>query len=365
MFNDDAAVGVALANIVRTTSILLSWIWTFNRVMNSMTSVERLKEYTEFKDHEAGWVNEEDSKLPSNWPTQGKIEIKNLKARYRKGLPLVINGLNVDIEARQKIGVVGRTGSGKSTLMLALMRILEMAEEGKKEGGHIKIDGADIYGLGLHKVRKALTIIPQDPFLLEGTLRSNLDPVDKHTTEELIEGLTTVEFFSTIKKEEFEALRKKLAKKSEKERKNRKIDMVDDDGDKDSKTPDLTEDELLQLPIEQSGSNLSLGQRQLICIARALVNKPKILLMDEATASVDQKTDEIIQRVIMEEMGETTILTIAHRINTIIGYDKILVMDKGRKAEEGSPRELLELGGIFSGMVDDCGGGLREMVLGE
>ena len=354
LLDDGPSAGVALANILRSLGMIVVGVWTVNRVMTQMTSLERLKEYVEFDDHEAEWDQEEDKNLPQKWPTQGRIEMKDLKVRYREGLPLVLNGLNLTIEPCQKVGIVGRTGSGKSTLMLALMRILEMADEGK-EDGFVKIDGANIYKLGLHKVRSALTIIPQDPFLLEGTLRSNIDPFNIYKTEELIKTLQIVEFFSTVQTETLEKLRKDLkGRKQERQIEKKKIELADDE---------LSDEDKLLLPIEQSGSNLSLGQRQLVCIARALVNKPKILLMDEATASVDQKTDEIIQRVIMEEMNETTILTIAHRINTIIGYDKIVVLKQGKKQEEGSPIELLESGGAFSSMVDDCGAGFRAKML--
>ena len=334
--------------------------------MVAMTSVERLRQYIEYGEQEPEWESaDEDSHLASSWPTKGKIEIKNLKVRYRPGLPLVLKGIDIDILPRQKVGILGRTGSGKSTLMLVLARILEIEREEKstespinqnssllslrehdrfdEEGSWIKIDGVNISKLGLHTARRAVTIVPQDPFLLEGTLRSNLDPLDGFKTAELIQSLQKVEFFSTIKNEIMENLKKSLGLRP---------------------NAVLTDSQRLQLPIEKAGSNLSLGQRQLICIARALVNTPKILLMDEATASIDQKTDQIIQRVILNEMNETTILTIAHRIDTIIKYDKLVVLDNGRKAEEGSPGELLEDEfGLFSGMVDDCGEEFRAQMI--
>ena len=365
LIGDGASAGVALTNLMRTLGMLVSGIWTINRVMTTMSSVERIKEYVEFDDHEAEWeVPEEDSKTGEKWPTEGTIEISNLKVRYRDGLPLVLRGLNMKIEANQKVGIVGRTGSGKSTLMLALMRILERPEEEEHQESFIKIDGVDIYRLGLHKLRKMLVIIPQDPFLMEGTLRSNLDPTGSYTSQELIDGLQTVEFFSTVKENQILSLKEKTEKIRNKSQP--KIDQTPQKIEKESEEnvlSSLTDDQKLLFTIEKSGSNLSLGQRQLVCIARALVNRPKILLMDEATASVDQKTDEIIQRVIMEEMTKTTILTIAHRINTVIGYDKIVVLDHGRKIEEGSPRELMESGGAFSGMVDDCGPSFRSEML--
>ena len=347
---DGASAGVALTNLMRTLGMIVSGIWTINRVMTTMTSVERIKEYVEYDDHEAEWeVPEKDAKAGRDWPLRAKIEIKGLKVKYRDGLPLVLRGLDLVVEPKQKVGIVGRTGSGKSTLILALMRILEMAEEAEKDA-FIKIDGVKIHELGLHKLREMLVIIPQDPFLMEGTLRSNLDPNQKFSTEEIVAGLKTVEFFSTVKNEN-----NSFSEIPNSSRKDGQETSLKTMRNEESSERTSLEDKLLDMRIEKSGSNLSLGQRQLVCIARALINRPKILLMDEATASVDQKTDEIIQRVIMEEMKQTTILTIAHRINTIITYDKIVVLDKGRKIEEGSPRSLIQSGGTFCAMVEDCG----------
>ena len=362
---DAPAAGVAMSNLVKTSASLVVGTWMLSMFLNSMTGVERLMEYSDDKDEEPAWdVPSEDRKLGPSWPKQGKIKITNLSLRYREGLPLVLKGLNLTINAGQKVGVVGRTGSGKSTLMLGLMRILEMDSKAMQEAnlgpGGIQIDGADIYKIGLHKLRRGLTIIPQDPYLFKGTLRTNLDPLNQFTDEQIMEGLTTVKFFSTLKPEILASLAQpKREKEGDGDNNIDGYELLEQPLNSENS---LTTKQKLNLEIEKAGANLSLGQRQLICIATALINKPKILLMDEATASVDQRTDEIIQDVIMNKMEGTTIITIAHRINTIIGYDKIVVLEQGKKAEEGSPKELMEDGGIFYDMVEKCGTDFLEEV---
>lgn len=298
-------------------------------LLGKMSSVEKIHEYIEDREFEKPFENENDKKL-KNWPSKGLIEVENLRIRYRENLPLVLKGVEFRAEPKQKIGIVGRTGSGKSTTLLSLMRIIEVGDSSKKKESVIKIDGVDISTLGLHRLRKSITIIPQDPYLLEGTIRSNMDPGEEYGEEEVLSCLDQVEFFSTLKDSQ-----------------------IDNKGNQ-------TRTKLLQLEIEGSGNNLSLGQRQLICIARALIQKPKVLLMDEATANIDQKTDKIIQRVVTYEMPDTTVLTIAHRLNTIIQYDKIIVLDDGKKVEEGSPLELIRNDGIFAEMVEKGGRRYKE-----
>ena len=205
-FKDAPAAGVALSNLLKTSGSLVVGTWMLSMFLNSMTGVERLKEYIDDKDQEPAWdVPSEDKKIEENWPKQGNIRITNLSLRYREGLPLVLKDLNLVINAGQKVGIVGRTGSGKSTLMLGLMRILEMdsglIQDPDLGEGVIEIDGVDIYKIGLHKLRRGLTIIPQDPYLFKGTLRTNLDPLNQFSDEQIMEGLTTVKFFSTLKPE--------------------------------------------------------------------------------------------------------------------------------------------------------------------
>ncbi|XP_066024421.1 multidrug resistance-associated protein 1-like [Pocillopora verrucosa] len=218
----------------------------------------------------------------------------------------------VDPEKHQDeemVGIVGRTGAGKSTLTLALFRILERA------GGRIVIDGVDIAKIGLQDLRSRLTIIPQDPVLFSGTLRVNLDPFDSHTDEELwkiLEMSHLKNFVSGL-------------------------------------------EEGLLHPVTEGGENLSVGQRQLVCLARALLRKSKILVLDEATAAVDLETDELIQHTIRREFADRTVFTIAHRLNTIMDYTRIMVLDKGFMMEFDTPRALLAQQGIFYKMARDAG----------
>lgn len=337
MFNDGTSSGLLLSYTMSLAGNLSLLIILIGNLLGKMSSVEKIHEYIEDREFEKPFEIEDDKKI-GNWPSEGKIEVVNLKIRYRKNLPLVLKGVEFTAEPRQKIGIVGRTGSGKSTTLLSIMRIIEIGSEERIESV-IKIDGVDISTLGLHKLRNSITIIPQDPYLLEGDLRSNMDPESTRTDEEIIKSLEQVEFFLTLKG----TSSTNNGKEGLKNERNRK--------------------KLLQLKVEKSGSNLSLGQRQLICIARALIRKPKILLMDEATANIDQKTDKIIQRVVTHQMPDTTVLTIAHRLNTIIQYDKIIVLEDGVKVEEGSPLDLIENDGIFSKMVQKGGKKYRDALV--
>jgi ATP-binding cassette subfamily C (CFTR/MRP) protein 1 len=234
--------------------------------------------------------------VPFDWPSEGRIEFKEYSLKYRPDTELVLKDLSFTVEGRQKIGIVGRTGAGKSTICLALTRIVEAYD------GQILIDGVDISTLGLADLREHITIIPQEPTLFEGSLRFNLDPIGTLSDSELF----------------------KMAKKASLE------DLINRD------------DKGFDQKIDDGGKNLSSGEKQLICILRAILRKNKIVLMDEATANIDIKTEQIIQKLIQEEFADSTVLTIAHRLNTIINSDKVLVLDKGMVKEYEEPMMLLE-----------------------
>ena len=206
-----------------------------------------------------------------------------------------MKNLNFNIEGKEKVGIVGRTGSGKSTITLCLFRILEATE------GKILIDNVDISTIGLNLLRNNLTIIPQDPALMEGSLRYNIDPLEKNDDNEIIRVMQKIGFDYIIKRNK----------------------------------------EGLNQEIAEGGSNLSVGEKQLICITRAILRKSKIIIMDEATASIDYKTEEIIQKAINELLNDSTFITIAHRIKTILGYDKILTLDNGKIVDFDTPKNLL------------------------
>lgn len=298
------------------------------------SSVERIKEYIENKELEASLDGP--SKLKQDWVTEGKIEGKDVQVKYRKKLDFVLKGLDFVIEPKKKTAIVGRTGSGKSTMLLCLSRVLELLGDEGEKTGVIEIDGVDISKIGLHSLRKNLVIIPQDPLLLEGTLRFNIDPFNEYSNEVVKKSLERVNFWSTIET-------KKKDEQAAHEVGRPGIDMKL-----------LSEHKDLNFKIESRGENLSIGQRQLICIARALIRNPKILLMDEATSNIDQKTDSLIQSIIMG-LKDCTVVTIAHRISTIINYDKIMVLDQGKLIEFGAPKELFDKGGIFHGLVLESG----------
>ena len=215
--------------------------------------------------------------------------------KYRPDTEIVLKNLNFNIEGKEKVGIVGRTGSGKSTITLCLFRILEATE------GKILIDNVDISTIGLNLLRNNLTIIPQDPALMEGSLRYNIDPLEKNDDNEIIRVMQKIGFDYIIKRNK----------------------------------------EGLNQEIAEGGSNLSVGEKQLICITRAILRKSKIIIMDEATASIDYKTEEIIQKAINELLNDSTFITIAHRIKTILGYDKILTLDNGKIVDFDTPKNLL------------------------
>ena len=317
---DHNTQALALSNSISVNMLFFSLVSNLGDLITNTTVLERLEDYCNWSEFEADFIQPE---VKEKWPIEGKLEIQGLCLKYRKGLPFVLRDLDFEIVGGEKVGIVGRTGSGKSTLFLGLTRIIEAVDDHGDKQGSIEIDRVDISTIGLHVLRRNITVIPQDPIWLEGTLRSNLDPMGFVSDANMEEVLDLIQFSRTIK-----------------------IDQEEEFDDQKN---------LLDYKIEQRGSNLSLGQRQLVCIARALVGKPKILLMDEATASIDQETDGIIQSIIKHQLEGVTVVTIAHRLETIIQYDKILVLDNGKKIEEGSPEELLERKGHFYGMVREAG----------
>ncbi|XP_062269512.1 multidrug resistance-associated protein 1-like [Platichthys flesus] len=300
-------VGLAVTQSLQVTGIL-SWIvrsWT--DVENNIVSVERVKEY----DHtakEAAWTLE-DSLLPAAWPTTGTIQFEDYGLKYRKDLDWALKDISISIQNREKVGIVGRTGAGKSSLALGIFRILEAAS------GRILIDGINVAQIGLHDLRSRITIIPQDPVLFSGSLRMNLDPFDTCSEEELWKALELAHLSSFV-----------------------------------SELP-----QKLEHQCSEGGENMSLGQRQLLCLARALLRKTRILVLDEATAAVDLRTDQLIQSTIRSEFDDCTVLTIAHRLNTIMDYTRVIVMDRGSIAEMDSPAQLLHLQGIFYKMCVEAG----------
>ncbi|XP_065356725.1 multidrug resistance-associated protein 1 isoform X5 [Calliphora vicina] len=286
-------VGLSVSYALQVTQTLNWLVRMSSDIETNIVAVERIKEYGETK-QEAPWELE-NSRVPKDWPLEGQVVFDNFKVRYREGLDLVLRGISFKIAGGEKVGIVGRTGAGKSSLTLSLFRIIEAAS------GRILIDDIDIATLGLHMLRSRLTIIPQDPVLFSGSLRINLDPFEVKSDAEIWKALELSHLKVFVK----------------------------------SLPAGLNHE------ISEGGDNLSVGQRQLVCLARALLRKTKVLVLDEATAAVDLETDDLIQKTIRSEFKDCTVLTIAHRLNTILDSDKVIVLDKGEISEFDSPENLL------------------------
>uniref|UniRef100_A0A4W5KXZ1 ATP-binding cassette, sub-family C (CFTR/MRP), member 2 n=2 Tax=Hucho hucho TaxID=62062 RepID=A0A4W5KXZ1_9TELE len=303
---DSGLVGLSISYALNVTQTLNWLVRMTSELETNIVAVERVNEYTEIE-NEADWVSE--MRPPEKWPEAGRLRFENFKVRYRPELDLVLHGITCDIDSTEKIGIVGRTGAGKSSLTNCLFRIIEAAE------GRILIDGTDIATLGLHDLRSRLTIIPQDPVLFSGTLRMNLDPFETFSDEEIWRVLELSHL-----KEYVGGLQEGLTH-----------------------------------GVSEGGENLSIGQRQLLCLARALLRKSRILILDEATAAVDLETDNLIQKTIRREFSHCTVLTIAHRLHSILDSSRVMVLDAGKIVEFDSPSTLFNKQGHFYSMARDAG----------
>ncbi|PWN27227.1 hypothetical protein BDZ90DRAFT_232770 [Jaminaea rosea] len=329
-------VGVALSYVVTTTQSF-SWMTRqIAEVENDMNSIERLTYYTKSLDQEA--EQEVPNKVGPSWPERGEIDISNMALRYRTGLPLVLHDVNLKVHAGEKVGIVGRTGAGKSSLLTGLLRLVEL------ERGSVHIDGVDISKMGLAELRRKVAVLPQDPLIFSGTLRSNLDPFGEYDDARLNDALKRAYLIDADAEETPPRPATPASGLDEK---------AGDDKAGDDKAVAATRQQRFSLdtPVEEEGANLSLGQRSLVSLARALVKDSQIILLDEATASVDVKTDARIQETIRTEFASRTLLCIAHRLRTIISYDRIAVFDAGRVVEFASPLSLFDRpDGIFRDM---------------
>ena len=328
---DAALAGFALAFALQYTNAVIWVLRSYANLEMDMNSTERIIEYSRLATED-----QSGAAAPAAWPTEGRLEVDGLVAGYASDLPPVLKGLSFTAGKGQRVGVVGRTGAGKSSLTLALFRFLEARE------GSILIDGIDVSKIKLHDLRSRLAIIPQDPVLFSGTVRSNLDAFDEHTDAELRDALERVHLIKATG----------LASRDE----------TPEASASGSATPTVVATDTntnifnsLSSRISEGGLNLSQGERQLLCLARAIVSRPKIMVLDEATSAVDMATDVLIQRSIREEFGDSTLLVIAHRLSTIADFDRILVMSDGRAVEFGSPKDLWEDKGVFYEMVGSSG----------
>ncbi|KAL2892659.1 ABC transporter C family member 9 [Bienertia sinuspersici] len=290
----EGIAGLAVTYGINLNVLQASVIWNICNAENKMISVERVLQYTKLTS-EAPLIID-DCRPPKNWPTTGMIRFQNLQIRYAEHLPSVLKNITCTFPGKKKIGVVGRTGSGKSTLIQAIFRIVEPRQ------GTIIIDDVDICKIGLHDLRSRLSIIPQDPTMFDGTVRANLDPHQQYLDRDIWEALDKCQLGELVRAKEGR----------------------------------------LESKVVENGENWSVGQRQLFCLGRALLKHSTILVLDEATASVDSATDGVIQKIINQEFRDRTIVTIAHRIHTVVDSDLVLVLSDGRIAEYDSPSKLLE-----------------------
>lgn len=314
-------MGLTLSYALSITTYTSITIRLASLAENVFNAVERVAEYSQLE--EEAPVEVPDS-VDDDWPDQGGVDFDNIKMSYRPGLPLVLKGITASIEPRQRVGVVGRTGAGKSSLMNALFRIAELSE------GCVEIDGVDIRNIGLRQLRSKIAIIPQKPIIFAGSIRTNLDPFEDHSDEAVWTSLVRAHLDQVVS----------------------------------------ASGEGLEMSLQEGGAPLSEGQRQLLSLARAVLRPTKILILDEATANVDVDTDALIQETIKQEFSDRTVIAIAHRLHTIIDGDKVLVLDKGVLAEFDSPAELLRNPqGIFTSMVRETGEAterfLRSVAFGE
>ena len=304
---DAAAIGLMLDYSIEISEQLLEAFEQATQVEKSLVSLERCDTFTQLPSE-----NYEDEKLKEekiydlsdkSWPSEGRVKFEDFSIKYRKDCDLALNNINIEINPGEKIGVIGRTGSGKSSLTLSLFRIIEAFK------GKIEIDGKDIHDIPLKKLRRSLSIVPQEPFLLEGTLKTNLDPLNLYSESEIDEVLKNVKLYEMLEH-----------------------DSVNKD----------TELNGINTEIKEYGNNLSFGCRQLLCVARAILRKSKIIILDEATSSVDQKTEDIITNAVDTMFKDSTVITIAHRINTVKSCDRIIVMNNGEIVEVGKPDDLIK-----------------------
>ena len=303
--------GLGLTYMLQITANLDGLVESFAELEASMNAVERVNYYASSIEREQDRTSE--NPPPDDWPQRGEIVIQNLEMQYREDTPLVLRGINAHIEAGTRVGIVGRVGCGKSSLLLQLLRVVEPS------AGSIVVDNVDIATIGLHELRSKITIVPQHPTIFSGTVRSNLDPGSTHNDNEIWAALNLTKMEDTVANLE------------------NGLDTV----------------------TAEYGRNFSLGQRQLLCLARCLLSRSQILLLDEATSHVDYETDSIIQSTIRESFKDCTILAIAHRVQTIIDSDRILVIEDGQVAEYDTPLALLRNAeSMFRAVVDEMPAGM-------
>jgi ATP-binding cassette subfamily C (CFTR/MRP) protein 1 len=300
-------IGLALNYAITALPFFENFVQNWSSIETAMVGPERLAEYASIAPEALRVIP---GSTTNAWPATGDIEFIDMFFQYKESGPFVLKNVNVHVKSGEKIGIVGRTGAGKSSLTMALFRIHEVAR------GSIKIDGVDISTIGVKTLRSAMAIIPQTPVLFKGTLRHYLDPFDTCRDDQLWMVLRKVRLSSRV---------------------------AGIHGQLDS-------------PVEENGENFSVGERQMLCMSRALLRNARIVVMDEATAAIDHETDQNLQQVIRTEFASSTVLTIAHRLDTVLDSNRIMVFDQGRLVQCDAPASLVEHGsGIFFELCEEGG----------
>ena len=288
------SIGILFTYCINFQHVLTHWLYVVTGFENSMVSLERCLHYTKCPSERV--LATTNNNNDDAWPSEGRIKFINYSVRYRPDTEIVLKDLNIEIHAHEKVGIVGRTGSGKSTISLCLLRMIEALK------GKIYIDDVDISTIDLCKLRSKLTVIPQDPTLMQGTLRFNIDPMKLYSDNEIINVLRMIDFEYVVNEHPLG----------------------------------------LQREITEGGDNLSVGEKQLVCIARAMLRRSKVVVLDESTASVDYHNEEVVQKAINNVFSMSTVITIAHRIKTVVNCDRVVVVDNGEVVEFDSPKEMIK-----------------------
>ncbi|RAL16990.1 putative ABC multidrug transporter [Aspergillus homomorphus CBS 101889] len=332
-------VGFSLTNAIGLSQTILTLVRTMNELEVELNSFQRMKEYAEIEPEENLTAEEHHralTTLPASWPTSGRVEFSNVTARYQPDGPDVLRGVSFVAHPGERIGIVGRTGSGKSTLGLSLLRFVDIVS------GTITIDGVDVSRILLNRLRTSVTLIPQEPVLFSGTVQSNLDPFGESSESELQSALSACASSIHVPVTDYHLPSPPPATATTTD--------TEAPPNKPTRRP-LT----LDTPVAANGENFSQGQRQVLSLSRALCRRSKVVLLDEATASVDHETDLHMQQVLREMFSDCTIIAIAHRLRTIMDYDRVLVMAGGEIVENDSPRNLVARQGAFWNMLRNTG----------
>jgi ATP-binding cassette subfamily C (CFTR/MRP) protein 4 len=305
------SIGFALSKCTSLMNLLQWTIRVLSEVQTLMTCVERVEEYTKLPLEETPAQTERALAVPKDWPSKGHVVFSSVSLQYPNCPKNVLNKISLEFAPAQKIAVVGRTGAGKSSLVSAIFRILEPSP-----AGSLQIDNVNISAISLGVLRSRIAIIPQDPFLFKGTIRFNLDPFQQHTDDQL---------WDALRRAEVQEIVQEIPQR-------------------------------LEAEVQEGGANFSVGERQLFCLARAILRQPRVIVMDEATANIDVCTTEKIIRAMENSFNQATVITIVHRLHTIMEYDRVLVLEKGEVGEFDSPFRLLSReDSLFAGMVTELG----------